>query len=319
MSSIETMRSWPRLVTCPGDIPEVFGRAVASRYPSLPYTVYLPVPASPFSPQFEHLLCMGDRELVVFTWHRKQLSVESIDLAALSYTENGKVLLFSWLALFTGQEKRRFPFNTVREDLMSPVVLHARRVSAASPAPTEAPAEELAKFDYLRGPGYKFMNYGRRSLMGGERVKETLFEPSLVVRTIRLFGRHGIRKYSTPHLWIASDREIIIVREERELVYSNRIRYGAVMCFVPLRSLEGATVQVEDGAARIVLAIRGGERLGGWFALDNPRLETFTEAIGARRIEEASAARVAVNRRAEIKASRGYDGLAPDEVTAEKP
>jgi hypothetical protein len=69
------------------------------------------------------------------------------------------------------------PFNTATGRHLAPFV------NKMQPAPTGVDKTgwraELAKLDYLAAASFKFMNYARKSLVRGEKVIQTVWQPPI--------------------------------------------------------------------------------------------------------------------------------------------
>jgi len=109
------------------------------------------------------------------------------------------------------------------------------KIRPAPSAPRDADqSSERAKFDYLMHLNFKFMNYARRSLVPGEKVIHTVLQPEIRAKILTLFGRSLSRTISTAHLVILTDRELIMIREEKSGWRGDKTRYGGVWNYIPL-------------------------------------------------------------------------------------
>jgi hypothetical protein len=302
---------WPKLVKNPAEVPDIFQDAVRTCFPSLPYTVYLPARSTLLRPKAAHLVCLSGSELVVFTPERPEVSIEIIDLSTLTHIEIGRILLHSWITVFTRRTACTFTFNMVRDDLMAPIVRAARSGRRVDLPKDEGFEAELRKLDLIDGLGIKFLNYGKKALLPGDRIVSSLFEPLRVLLAIRLFGGQGIRKYATPHLWMLTARELIIVRDVKETAFSERIRYGVITTCIFRAGIDSVTVRQLGEITQITLSLHGGRAMSGWFSSDNPGLKDFTTAVGARSLEGREIFLTPAERRSEVRAARGHDGLLP--------
>jgi hypothetical protein len=61
---------------------------------------------------------------------------------------------------------------------------------------------------------YKFMNYARRSLLGGEKILQIILQPKIRVPVLTILGKTFYKVVSRAHLSILTDRELILIREE---------------------------------------------------------------------------------------------------------
>ncbi len=112
---------------------------------------------------------------------------------------------------------------------------------------------EKSKFDYLGLLSFKFMNYARASLTGGETVLQSIWQPEIKDPRFTLFRKTFYRTVSPPHLTILTDRELILIIEDIRVTKNKEDRYGGIWHYIPLRSIEAVSIREE--AERLVLAI----------------------------------------------------------------
>ncbi|HUX11593.1 MAG TPA: hypothetical protein VMW87_01120 [Spirochaetia bacterium] len=281
MGSVETLRYWPKQVSCPEDVPGSFAEELHGEDLSSLRVLYAPQAASPFGPQKEHLLLFRGNELTVHTASRRERSTFVTRLGEVHRLEWGRVLLRSWLAIFAGTSKAMVTFNTVREDLFVPVAAAIRGGSFGDDA-DEAGSDlttERAKLDYLASSGYKFMNYGRRSLMRDERILSTLYQETFPLHTIRFGGFRLLTQFATPCLLLLTDRELILIREEQEFTWSRRQNYGCVQTFIPVPLLEESQFGECDSGLELAVRTSAGGEVRARMARDNSQLPAFTASL----------------------------------------
>lgn len=158
------------------------------------------------------------------------------------------VLLVSQITIY-GITKGGLPeavtikFNTATEELFTPILEKIRRL-ATDPADGE-PGSELGKFAYLEKADFKFMNYARRSLLGGEKVLQVILQPRIRKRVFKFLGKTFYRSISPAHLCILTNRELILIREEDGQGFL--AEYGKVWNYIRLKKIVDLSLEGEDG------------------------------------------------------------------------
>jgi hypothetical protein len=116
----------------------------------------------------------------------------------------------------------------------------------------ETQASKTEQFDHLLKVNYKFMNYGRRSLLGGEKVIHTIFQPEIRTPIFQFLGRTYYRSIFPTHMSILTEGELIMIREEGRQRGDDR--YGGIWDYIPLNKIITLTLS-EKGSNLLVLSI----------------------------------------------------------------
>jgi hypothetical protein len=181
-------------------------------------------------------------------------------------------LLLGWITLRGVCEDGRLAtsrlvFNNVTSYLFEPVIQKIRR---AGPARWSGdPEVELGKFDYLVKPHYKFMNYGRRSILPDECVVATLLQPEIKEQVLGIFGKSFYKTLANAHLLILTDRELILLLEENQPSGRSTTRYGGIWDYIPLEKVCGVNlVEREGGLSVLSIRLPGGDQLEALFSSD---------------------------------------------------
>ncbi len=111
----------------------------------------------------------------------------------------------------------------------------------------------LEKFDRWVNVNYKFMNYAKRSLLGGEKVVHAILQPEIRKSLLTILGKTYYRTLDPTHMSILTDRELIMIREETRK--SGDDRYGGIWQYIPLHKIAGLSVNEKDGGL-LALAIQ---------------------------------------------------------------
>jgi hypothetical protein len=107
-------------------------------------------------------------------------------------------------------------------------------------------ASELEKFNGWVRRNYKFMNYARRSLVGGEAVIHAVLQPEIRANEVTIFGKTFYRVVSPTFAFILTDRELIVIREAERKGWE--ARYGGIWDFIPLDKIRSLTLSEKDSS-----------------------------------------------------------------------
>jgi hypothetical protein len=151
-----------------------------------------------------------------------------------------------------------FKFNTTTDFLFTPILHRMRRSSGDSPS--SADNLELEKFDSWRKINFKFMNYARRSLLAGERVVHAILQPEIREPVLKILGRTYHRIISPTLASILTDRELIVIREEK--LQSGAGKYGGIWDYIPLSKIMSLSLGERDkGLLALSVQLAEGTRL----------------------------------------------------------
>jgi hypothetical protein len=287
---VETTRYWPRRIERPEDVPPAFEEQFADSADESAEVVYVPAPGSLSSAQKEHLVVWSDESLAIHTAQGDRRSVLGSALGEIEQLEWGSVLLHSWMTIWAGGGSVTIHFNSVREDLFRPLVTTIRRASWTGEderalqddhaAPGLSAGSEAEKLRHLRPRTIKFVNYGSRCLLPGERIVSTLFQELFSARARRGGRFVPLRWYVSPHLFVLTDRELVFLREEHELALLKRYayQYGCVREFVARSRVADVHVDERDGFRELVVRTTSDRTIRSKFALDNAELPIFLRA-----------------------------------------
>ncbi len=243
-SSTQTRRTWTRRIESFEKIPDEFQPAFPEYKNQFPYTLYLP--ENKFSQSFKRnktIICLLGDHFVLMEHVRNQIQIASSKYVDVLYLERGRILLYSWLAIATPSGTLTFRFNTTHDELFAPIIEKIRDgMSATLPAAVASNGAgnhepDLAGFDYLRTVNMKYLNYGKRSIRPGDSVISILYQPERCIQEVNLFNRNLFRRYSTDHLSILTDKELILIKEEYKTRTSKNKFYGAVFTYIPRRQI----------------------------------------------------------------------------------
>lgn len=263
----QTMMSWSKVVESYEAVPEAYRSSyqmtVGDGAP-FPYTVFAPAIASFRHKTTEKLLCeVSD---AIYVWERigNQVGMAAYPLETISDLEIGSILLYSWITI-SGVTKAGIASSSTVEFNTSTSRYYARFVNKVRPAPDNVDARaqsvERAKFDYLAMVNFKFMNYAFESLVEGEKVLQTLWQPKINKPIIRLGWSTFYRTLALAHLTILTDKELIVIQEDERSRENRGVRYGGKWHYIALRHIRAVSVQEQaDDLLTLSLTFSPGER-----------------------------------------------------------
>lgn len=244
--------SWANRIKSYDEVPDIYKftfQPLLEVKRDFPYTVLTPTFENRLhSRTTEKLIYALDLEIYVLERVADTVKVYCFPVENISCVEVRIVLLISQITI-TGITKDRLPasitiqFNTVTEALFTPILEKIRR--KGSPEGDGGIDSEIEKFTYLRDVNYKFMNYARRSYMGGERILQVILQPRIQERVFQFFGRTFYRVISPAHLSILTDQEFILIRE-----LENRrsfFDYGKAWIYIQLKKIISLSLDEGDG------------------------------------------------------------------------
>lgn len=283
MPLTETMRTWVRPLNSYADIPPEFRTAFPKYKGPFPYTLFIPEDKyTLFLHRNKKIMAVYDGQIVLLEAGRNKIEKISSPFSEVLYLERGKILLYSWLTIQTLAGVISIKFNTVSEELFEPVIAEIRQGMGISPAAEAAPHEherEAAKFDYLAKVDYQYMNYGRNSLRSGDTVIGILHQPERCVQKYTLFNKTLFRRYTTSHLSILTQQELILIKQNKKIKTDKEALYGGVFTYIPRRRIQDISFSPNPEQTQRIMEITlpGNLRLRSEFSLDNKELPAFQQ------------------------------------------
>jgi hypothetical protein len=273
----KSISSWAKRVRSYTDVPEAFRdffRALPDVGSDFPYTLLMPAYRVGFLRRTKpKLVCSLGDDLYVLEQDEGQLICTCFPIAYISAIEVGRILLRAWVNL-RGITREGLPacvafeFNAVSLNLFDPILKQFRGYTEEMAGGDVE--QERAKFKYLLNLNFKFMNYGRFTILAGERVTYTLLQPEISQEVVRLLGRVFFRSVSAAHLSILTDRELILIRDSEGHTWRSGIKYGSVWHYLPLNRIRGVSLtQIADDKLRLSIHLPYNERVSALFAAEN--------------------------------------------------
>ncbi|MHC1782968.1 MAG: hypothetical protein AB9891_09475 [Anaerolineaceae bacterium] len=294
-----TMLTWSRVIetfeSLPGIYQSFFRQLQGETDGELPYIVLTPAVEWGFRKTPELLICSAQDILYVLENLEKNLTITTFPTNLILDIEVGAILLFSWLTIrgVTSDglfSSKTIEFNSVSYPHFIPCINLARNAPAAPNAP--ALEHEKQKFEFLTPYTYKFTNYGRKSLMGDEKVLQIIWQPEIREPMFSRLGMVFHRTVSYAHLSILTDEELILIREDDLTHITKGNRYGGIWRYIPHRSLRSVRlIESDHGKLILTIGLAGKTEIQVMFRIENrPQLDEFVRMVEGILEREASPA-----------------------------
>ena len=287
-SSTQTMRTWTRRLESFEEIPPEFQPAFPAYRDHFPYTLFIPEDRRTlFLKRNKKIICVYEDHFVLLEILRNEIKTFSNKFTDVLYLERGKILLHSWLKIVTRSGPLSLRFNTTNDYLFKPVIDKMRQgmsdAHANDVASGEDPADqaELFKFDYLNRVNFKYMNYGKMSIRPDDPVIGIVYQPERCIKEFSIFNKTLFRRYSTDHLSILTEKELILIKENKRIKSDKEKMYGGVFTHIPRRQIHEVSFIANQENAQCVMEIILPEntRLVSEFSLANKDLELLQDLL----------------------------------------
>lgn len=247
MSSIKTMKAWAIKIDQTEKIPAVFQKPmeqVLEEEADFPYMIYAPRNEKTGKPVNDTLLAMTEGTVWVLVDDPHQAAVVRFSMQEIQTIQMGTVLLESWI-MFCGKtagdtECAVVYYDTVMEELFVPVLETVRTKMLQIPA--EAPEAQADELHYLKDVSLKFYNYGIQSLMPGQKVCCSVYQPRVEEKVYKQSEAHE----TAPHLFILTEEELILIQETEQEEKSATQRYSGIWTHFPISQIEHFNVEDEE-------------------------------------------------------------------------
>jgi len=283
MSSTETMRTWVEPIKSYEEIPQEFQAAFPKYKGEFPYTLFIPEDKyTLFLQRNKKIMCIVDDQIVLLEIERNKVNKFASPLSEVLYLEQGKILLYSWLTITTLSGSISVKFNTTNDVLFEPLINQIRQGVGSLPFLEMALGEdeqELAKFDYLSTVNYKYMNYGRKSIRPGDTIVAMIHEPERCIQEYTLFNKTLFRRYTTSHLSILTEKELILIKQNKQIKTDKEDLHGGVFTYIPRHRIQNISFspKSENTQTAMQIALPADICLSSEFSLDNEELAAFQQ------------------------------------------
>ncbi len=246
----QTRLSWAKTIDAIGSVPPIykgFFDSVLAAGQKFPYTVIGPTYEGFLHRATEKLVCDLGSEIYFLEKSGNTYTVQCYPLDHISYVEVRSVLLDAYIKI-SGVTKdgirvsSSIRFNAVTDYLFTPIVEKIRHNSTGIEGAD--PGVKTEQFEHLLRVNYKFMNYGRHSLMGGEKVTHSILQSEIRKPVLKVLGKTYYHTISPTHMCILTDGELILIREIARQQGSDR--YGGIWNFIPLNKIITLSINERD-------------------------------------------------------------------------
>jgi hypothetical protein len=265
-----TKSTWARPVKSGDPIPGMyqdFFETLLSNGRDFPYTIFVPSPERFIHKTTEKLICDTGSEICVLERTGNTYQVMRYPLDSIRYIEHRTMLLDSSIKI-SGLTQQGIPassiikFNTITDYLFLPVLARIRLARFNGRSAVQG--SELEKFDYLIRLNFKFMNFAKHSLIGGEKVIHAIYQPEIRESLWTILGRTYYRTIFPTHMMILTDQELILIRENESR--GGEDKYGGTWDYIPLSQIESLFVEAKDEhLLALTIQVSGGERFNCLF------------------------------------------------------
>lgn len=283
----QTMAAWSRVIESRDEIPPIYRNRFDERFHGntpFPYVILTPSLDKFARKTTEKLVCDDGNAIHIFERNGSEIDTSCYPYRDIYSVELGIILLDSWLTISGRTSQGQVNASTIQFNTTSlryfTSILNKLRSAPSFVDQTQLTVER-DKFDYLSTTDFKFMNYGRESLIPGETVLQILFQPEICQPLLSLFGRTFHKTIALAHLAVITDRELILIRDVELSRKSQISRYGGVWQYIPLFDLDMPAYS-ETASDRLTLSIRcrSGKTIEKIFeASRQPELEQFCSRL----------------------------------------
>ncbi len=258
-ASEQTRSTWARLIESYADVPAVyqdFFEPALGVGREFPYTLLIPATEGKLFRTRELLLCDFEDGIHLLESSGSSYEARCYPLQGISYLEVRTILLDTRIKI-TGLTETGAPasstlrINSACSHLFAPLLERMRLAADGAPGTLQSPHPGV--FDHWNRLNYKFMNYARGSLLGGDRVMHAILQPEIRANQVTLLGRTFYRTIAPALACILTERELILIREDIRLVGGHR--YGGIWDYIPLGVVTDMALNDRDDRL-LVLAIR---------------------------------------------------------------
>jgi hypothetical protein len=273
-----TRASWAKAVLCFDMLPEAFKdvfKTLLGDTSRWPYTILLPTYEGFMRREAVRLIFSLDDKIYIVERARNTITCTCYPIRDISYVEQGMILLHAWVKIngITADgvaSSATLKFNAVTDYMFTPIV-EAIRPATGDRADTDH-SLELAKFDHLVRLNFKFMNYGKHSVLPGEKVIHTILQPEMRNEIFTALGRSFSRIISTAHISILTDRELILIRDEEQSKWSRDAHYGGSRSYIPLDKISCISLaKREPDLLALCIHLPGDDTIVSLFPTSNER------------------------------------------------
>ncbi|SMP41879.1 hypothetical protein [Anoxynatronum buryatiense] len=257
MSSLKTMKAWAVKVNSIDEVPEVFRGTIVDLLEgntTFPHMVYAPKNSQTGKPSVDTVMAATLDQVMFCMQEGNGIRTLIYDFAELQAIQIGTVLLQSWIRFFgnttSGYKDTKLYYDTVMEELFLPVVENARlKALGLSEQGTEPDAGVLGQ---LMEESMKFLNYGKQSLLPGQRVRSMVYQPRAKGTTTSEETNE-----TAPHLTLLTSEELILIQETKKDTSATQ-KYSGIWTYIPLHQITTTMLEEsnDDGWEKLTIQLK---------------------------------------------------------------
>ena len=256
----QTLLTWARKIESFADLPANFKTAcgpVLGDIQPFPHVVFAPAIQNIRYPYTQKLLCEIGNLFYIWEFVGGKVQTSIFPFENISRLEMGSILLNSWMTV-SGVTTEGvllsipIPFNTATLRHFLPLIQRIR--PAVVEMGGEPWQEQLAKFDYLSLKNFKFMSFARESMVMGQEVFGTIWQPAIQRHIITILGRSFDDITTLAHLAILTGTELIVIHDDETSEENRGVRYGGVWHYIPIRHIRSLVLS-EKGSDQLIFSV----------------------------------------------------------------
>ena len=280
-SDAQTRLSWAKVIESYDDVPTIykdfFKHPRISRR-QFPYTILTPDYRDFIHKSTEKLVCDFGREIYILEKIGDTFKTKCYPVKGISCVEIRTVLLDTYIKII-GVTRNGIPdstkirMNSVTTRLFTPIIEGIRQGTTDFKGSVQS--SELAKFDNWIELSLKFTNYAKSSILSGEKVIHSIFQPEIRKIFFKIMDKAFYRILSRAVAIILTDRELIVIQDAERIFYEDN-SYGGIWNYIPLNKI-GTLSLGEGNRDLLVLSIH---------LLDSIKLEYMFQASAKRELDQ---------------------------------
>lgn len=280
-SDVQTRLSWAKIIESYDDLPtiyKVFFEQPRIKERRFPYTILTPSYKDFIHKSTEKLVCDFGHEIYVLEKIGDTLRTKCYPLEEISCVEIRTVFLDTYIKII-GVTRNGIPdfskirMNSVTTSLFTPIIERIRQGTTDFKGPVQS--SELAKFDHWIELSLKFTNYAKNSILSGEKVINSIFQPEIRKRLFKIMDKIFYRTLSRAVAVILTDQELIIIQDAERVFYEDN-SYGGIWDYIPLNKI-GTLSLGKGNRDLLVLSIH---------LLESVRFEYMFQASAKRELDQ---------------------------------
>ncbi len=245
----QTMTAWSKVIESRKEIPAVYQSHFEKHFGDgqpFPLVIWMPALERNLGRTTEKLICDTPKAVYIFEKNGQQVNSLSYLYENVYSVEDGNILLDAWLTIHgqtqTGETRATTLYFNMTSKRHFEGILHKLR-GFTQEADASSVAAQKDKFNSLSDQSFKFMNYGRESILPGETVQQFVFQPGIKNPFFTIFGMTFYKPAALAHMVVRTDRELILIEETGDDKEMSPARYGGIWQYIPLHCVDSVTVE----------------------------------------------------------------------------